>query len=52
MTELNNKINEEESLSEFSWELGNHSFLSIQIFTKPGMWNVTSYYQFSTTLLI
>ena len=26
MVGLNNKINEEESLSEFSWELGNHTF--------------------------
>ena len=26
MAGLKNEINEEESLSEFSWELGNHTF--------------------------
>ena len=52
MVGLNNKINEEESLSEFSWELGNRIFFSVHIFAKLGKWNVTSHYQFSLRHLI
>ena len=52
MVGLNNKINEEESLSEFSWELGNRIFFSVHIFAKLGKWNVTSHYQFSASLHI
>ena len=52
MVGLNNKINEEESLSEFSWELGNCIFFSVHIFAKLGKWNVTSHHQFSASLHI
>ena len=52
MVGLNNEINEEESLSEFSWELGNHTLFSVQIFANLGIWNVTSHYQFSASLHI
>ena len=52
MAGLNNKINEEESLSEFSWELGNHTFFSVHILAKLGKWNVTSHYQFYAPLHI